>query len=174
MGPQSTNATAWYLVAVLWNRLRHTRDIWRFSNIPLIERWCLGILPLEAEWLLWPLSCGINWQYLVPTLVQVYPHNKHTCPEITMLCGDQATGRCSRRDFTWRKIKVREHPRRNSLMVQCLGLKAFTAKSMGSIPGPGTKILPALCGTPHPPKTDHPDARHVTEEAILEMYPPPP
>ena len=59
-------------------------------------------------------------------------------------------------------------------MVQCLGLQAFTAKSVGSIPGLGTKILQALCGTPHPPKKDPPDARHVTEEAMLEMYPPPP
>ena len=35
----------------------------------------------------------------------------------------------------------------NSLVVQWLGLRAFTAKGLGSIPGSGTKILQATwCG----------------------------
>ena len=34
--------------------------------------------------------------------------------------------------------------RGNSLLVQWLGLHAFTAKGMGSIPGRGTKILQAV------------------------------
>ena len=36
---------------------------------------------------------------------------------------------------------------RNSLVVQWLGLHAFTAEGEGSIPGQGTKILQAMqCG----------------------------
>ena len=35
----------------------------------------------------------------------------------------------------------------NSLAVQWLGLRAFTAMGLGSIPGPGTKISQAMgCG----------------------------
>ena len=39
------------------------------------------------------------------------------------------------------------HPLGNSLVVQWLGLHAFTAEDLGSIPGQGTKIPQAMqCG----------------------------
>ena len=39
--------------------------------------------------------------------------------------------------------RLLKRPRGNSLVVQWLGLSAFTAESLGSIPGQGTKILKA-------------------------------
>ena len=43
----------------------------------------------------------------------------------------------------------------NSLAVQWLGLSAFTAEGLGSVPGQGTKILQAVRHAPPPEKKAH-------------------
>ena len=43
-----------------------------------------------------------------------------------------------------RDSELFQKTKKNSLVVQWLGLSAFTAKGMGSTPGRGTKILQAV------------------------------